>query len=226
MSRNRREREQFIARATENGIRYDDACKLLRFAATLQRLAEAQCNGDWPYNGDRDRPSMTFRSCDHCDATGKTAPRENDLDDCLDCQGTGRLQTNGRERMRWDARYTVCPRCEASGVRVSKMVKGVCPDCRTTERATAFVASLRGPDEVCQCGRDVAHPVKAERIASAAGEPEGTVTWSKAHAFVGKWAAQFQGDPRGCVFRLHLGAMIEDKCKHGCCQHTTIGVPA
>jgi hypothetical protein len=40
-----------------------DARLMLRYAATLQRLAEAQCNGDWPAdNGQRE--TATCQSCD------------------------------------------------------------------------------------------------------------------------------------------------------------------
>lgn len=51
------ERDEFISLATQEGLGLDTCRKLLRYATTLHRLAEAQCNGDWPYNGDRDRPS-------------------------------------------------------------------------------------------------------------------------------------------------------------------------
>ena len=50
----RKWRDQFIADATRAGITVSDARSLLSKAATLQRLAEAQCNGDWPAaNGER-----------------------------------------------------------------------------------------------------------------------------------------------------------------------------
>jgi predicted Zn-ribbon and HTH transcriptional regulator len=48
-------RDQFIADASRVGITVEDARRLLSKAATLQRLAEAQCNGDWPAdNGERE----------------------------------------------------------------------------------------------------------------------------------------------------------------------------
>lgn len=51
---NQRQREDFIARLAKHNIPPDDARKLLRYARTLHRLAEAQCNGDWPAdNGQR-----------------------------------------------------------------------------------------------------------------------------------------------------------------------------
>lgn len=54
MSASPREREQFIATMSKHNVSLDVTRGLLRYAATLQRLAEAQCNGDWPYqNGER-----------------------------------------------------------------------------------------------------------------------------------------------------------------------------
>ena len=47
-----RERDLFISLASKEGLDLHTIGKLLRYASTLQRLAVAQCNGDWPYNGD------------------------------------------------------------------------------------------------------------------------------------------------------------------------------
>ncbi len=59
-----KERDEFIARATQIGLSLDTARKLLRYATTLQRLAEAQCNGDWPAdNGER-----KVQPCPKCEA--------------------------------------------------------------------------------------------------------------------------------------------------------------
>ena len=53
MSR-QRAREDFITRCAKRGIPVEAARKFLRYARTLHRLAEAQCNGDWPAdNGER-----------------------------------------------------------------------------------------------------------------------------------------------------------------------------
>lgn len=50
----RRYREEFIAAFAREGISTDHARAFLRYGATLQRLAEAQCNGDYPAdNGER-----------------------------------------------------------------------------------------------------------------------------------------------------------------------------
>lgn len=48
------DREQFIATMIQEGFTLDLARKLMRYAATLDRLAVARCNGDWPAdNGER-----------------------------------------------------------------------------------------------------------------------------------------------------------------------------
>lgn len=53
MSR-QREREDFLAQLHAAGVSMDDGRKFLRYGTTLTRLAEAQCNGDWPAdNGER-----------------------------------------------------------------------------------------------------------------------------------------------------------------------------
>lgn len=59
----RRHREDFIARLAKHNIRPDDARKLLRYARTLHRLAEAQCNGDWPADNGQ-RPVEPCAECD------------------------------------------------------------------------------------------------------------------------------------------------------------------
>lgn len=58
-----RERDQFIARAAQAGMPLSLCLTLLRYATTLQRLAVAECNGDWPAdNGER-----KTRVCPQCE---------------------------------------------------------------------------------------------------------------------------------------------------------------
>ncbi len=130
-----RERDQFIAAATAEGLRLDVCYYLLRYATTLQRLSEAQCNGDWPFNGDRDRPYRPL--------------------------GGGLVESDesiNKRRERWDKQYTECPKCQASGVAKSAMryssklapnyegdpqspiKQKVCPDCRIQELASKLLA--------------------------------------------------------------------------------------
>lgn len=49
-----KKRDEFIARATREGLTVEVARTLLREASTMQCLAVAMCNGDWPCdNGER-----------------------------------------------------------------------------------------------------------------------------------------------------------------------------
>jgi hypothetical protein len=56
------ERDAFMAEWRANGGKLDDARTMLRHAATLDRLAVAQCNGDYPCdNGER-----FTKACSEC----------------------------------------------------------------------------------------------------------------------------------------------------------------
>lgn len=62
MSR-QKDRDEFIAIATREGLTVDAARALMRYSTTLQRLAEAQCNGDYPAdNGER-----KVKQCPRCE---------------------------------------------------------------------------------------------------------------------------------------------------------------
>jgi hypothetical protein len=59
-----REREEFVALMAQEGVPFSTSRLLMRYAATLHRLAEAQCNGDWPAdNGER-----RVEECQSCQA--------------------------------------------------------------------------------------------------------------------------------------------------------------
>lgn len=61
-----RERDHFMARCQ---LSPETARALLRHATTLQRLAEAQCNGDWPADGPwRDRGRQDITQCPLCES--------------------------------------------------------------------------------------------------------------------------------------------------------------
>jgi hypothetical protein len=94
MTQTRREREDFLIRMDREGVPLDVARKLLRYGATLQRLAEAQCNGDWPAdNGTKERKVVP---CTRCEAlwvrssmvADKTQPAVNGYRPliCKDCR--------------------------------------------------------------------------------------------------------------------------------------------
>ena len=132
------DRDQFISLGAKEGLSLDTCRKLLRYATTLQRLQEAQCNGDYPYNGDRDKHA----------------------------HGNGPIP--GGKQSWYESYYTQCPKCEASGVVKSVMRAGdkakgrlrgqsaqpndkVCPDCRCQELVQATLACVASG---CACGTE------------------------------------------------------------------------
>lgn len=114
-----RERDEFMVRCQ---LSPETARALLRHATTLQRLAEAQCNGDWPAdNGER-----KVKPCPLCESQwvpsqiqGGTAARlayRQQRDIPLGRHGDAALKAaaNGREEK-------------------------ACPDCRTEARVHALL---------------------------------------------------------------------------------------
>lgn len=138
-----KDRERFIAIMTAAGLDLDRTRALLRYATTLQRLAEAQCNGDWPYNGERDRPSAISRPCGACNGEGMRSPiGAHKAVTCGTCGGTGNIWARDvKAHALHDRQFATCPHCGSSGVaktamRMSPNQKArVCPDCRTNELA-------------------------------------------------------------------------------------------
>lgn len=82
----RADREEFISIMAQEGISLDVSRALLRAGATLHRLAEAQCNGDWPAdNGER-----TTRACARCECHWHPSVlKRGDL--CPDCRTQDRV---------------------------------------------------------------------------------------------------------------------------------------
>lgn len=80
-------RDQFVADLARAGVvNVDIARRLLRYAATAQRLAEAACNGDWPAdNGERQTAE-----CAECG--GGWAPSSFRRGRCPDCANEARLR--------------------------------------------------------------------------------------------------------------------------------------
>jgi hypothetical protein len=64
MNRPQRWRDEFLSVMGREGVSVDVARKFMRVAATMQRLAEAQCNGDYP--ADNGNPGSKL--CAECDA--------------------------------------------------------------------------------------------------------------------------------------------------------------
>ena len=80
----RKERERFIHEATKAGLSLDIARKLLSIGATLHRLAEAQCNGDWP----ADNGQRATKPCPECE--GLWVPSTILRGGCPDCRAQAR----------------------------------------------------------------------------------------------------------------------------------------
>ena len=60
-----RDRDEFIVRMTREGMTLENIRALLRLATTIQRLAVAQCNGDYPADGGSGRWDTT--ECPTCE---------------------------------------------------------------------------------------------------------------------------------------------------------------
>jgi len=104
VARNTKEREQFMLAAGRHGLTEHTARALLRVSSTLTRLAEAQCNGDWPAdNGDKDRQHQ----CAQClSGWHRSAIRKDGR--CIDCHATDRAKALAPEG--WTVRVQGDPR--------------------------------------------------------------------------------------------------------------------
>lgn len=115
-----RDRDEFISALTRRlsteppHIAAAIARRLLRHATTLQRYAEAQCNGDWPFdNGER-----KTQPCSRCEARcHPAAMRTEKFDDWSELQ----------------------PGRGDSPSRPTKRTRPICPDCRTQDIVTAIL---------------------------------------------------------------------------------------
>ena len=173
------DRDQFISLGAKEGLSLDTCRKLLRYATTLQRLQEAQCNGDYPYNGDRDKHAhgngpipggkqswyeSYYTQCPKCEASGvaRSAMRtSNFLFGCSSCSAP----------IAADVPALLDADCNCGGTATAKKHKKVrvCPDCRTQELVQATLACVASG---CACGTE------------------------------DKFKAHFNGDPRGAVLVL------------------------
>ena len=84
------DREQFLVHASQEGISLRDARLLLRQAATLHRLAEAVCNGDWPADNGGWPDKRIIRVCTECDTAWATASFRRGV--CPDCRAEARVR--------------------------------------------------------------------------------------------------------------------------------------
>jgi hypothetical protein len=116
-----REREEFIAVMVKEGVPLAVTRKVLRYSATLQRLAEAQCNGDYPAdNGER-----KVVPCSRCEAQWTRGSMVQDH-----TAPTRPMPCGDGETRRPNEAYE----------RGSYYVPLICKDCRTADLVTAAVA--------------------------------------------------------------------------------------
>jgi hypothetical protein len=81
-----KDRDEFIAVMTAEGMSLSLAQLLLRYGSTMQRLAVAQCNGDWPAdNGER-----KVKTCPACEMNWVGSSFKKGL--CPDCYTTQRVK--------------------------------------------------------------------------------------------------------------------------------------
>lgn len=79
------ERDRFMLHAGQIGLSVDIAQRLLRLGVTLQRLAEAQCNGDWP----ADNRQREVNECPRCGRYWE--PSTLKKAGCPDCRAQDRV---------------------------------------------------------------------------------------------------------------------------------------
>ena len=85
-----KERGRFIEIMRQEGLGEGPSRLLLRYAATLQRLAEAECNGDWPCdNGER-----KTEPCARCQSGYVRSAMKKTRDGlvCQDCRTEDRVR--------------------------------------------------------------------------------------------------------------------------------------
>jgi len=99
------EREDFLIRCASEGLPVNVGRQLLSAASTLQRLAVAQCNGDYPAdNGER-----KTRACPQCEGLWATAVMLGGRL-CPDCRAEARVLRLLHPFPGWGARFHGDPR--------------------------------------------------------------------------------------------------------------------
>ncbi len=86
MSARQREREEFLVKISSEGLPLEIARKVMRHAATIQRLSEAECNGDYPCdNGER---KVSF--CAKCESGYVPSSMRGGI--CPNCRAAARIE--------------------------------------------------------------------------------------------------------------------------------------
>lgn len=82
-------RDEFIGEAVQAGLTVADARLILSKAKTLQRLSEAQCNGDWPAdNGERETAE-----CPRCGSFWHPSAISKRTGRCVECRVQDRVRS-------------------------------------------------------------------------------------------------------------------------------------
>ena len=112
---NRQHRESFLMAATRMGLNDYQAKRITRLAATYDRLAEAECNGDWPCdNGVRE---VIF--CGRCGSGYvKSYTYLSPRDALTDNRGEVIAETNGRICKSCRTKDNISALCEEYGIAV------------------------------------------------------------------------------------------------------------
>jgi hypothetical protein len=120
---NGRDREQFLMHCTRLGLNDYQARKFARFATTSDRLAEAACNGDWPFdNGERKvewcvkcqsgmvRSKMVAGVCESCRLDARILAYADECGVACELQGDPRGWTVKLYKLEWtEPTVRVCP---------------------------------------------------------------------------------------------------------------------
>lgn len=136
----RQERDQAIAGLSRAGVPLHTITLALRHARTLARLAEAQCNGDWPADNGERKVSPCGGGVAHrigCRVRVCT---------CHDDSSWGTFEREGRELLTYPdgCSQCGCHRTGCAGLWAPSVLVGpgkLCPDCRAETR----VRELLGP---------------------------------------------------------------------------------
>ena len=82
-----RDRDEFIATMTQEGLPVSVTRTIMRHGATLHRLAEAQCNGDWPAdNGKRQVVPCGGAADQGCGMYWHPSTLKGPMKQCPDCR--------------------------------------------------------------------------------------------------------------------------------------------
>lgn len=115
-------RYKFEEAMRAEGMTRDDARVLLRAATTLHRLAEAQCNGDWPADHGSDWPTEACGGAEEkgCGSYWHPSALKGKAKQCPDCRIEARVKAvlARQHRPEWEAIFNGDPRGAVLKVKV------------------------------------------------------------------------------------------------------------